>query len=98
MPIDHHDQLEMIKDILHNQKTDCCATVAEYQQIQRLIQSLLGNENIQETNKKTLYDIYSYTQPGVNGKNLEQHIEQHDQQLEQWINVLDTHTLQDTTN
>ena len=40
MPINQQHQLEVLKDILVNHQSDCCGTVSECEQLERLIQSL----------------------------------------------------------
>ena len=88
MPINHEHQMIILKDILANHQMDCCGTVSECEQIERLAKSLMGNESIEEHMKKTLSDIYSYGQSGKYSKNLDEHILSHQQMLSQWINRL----------
>ena len=88
MPINENHQLSIITDILENQKTDCCGTVSECQQLQRLVKSLLANKHIDSNIKNTLFDIYDYSQTGVNIQDLTQHIEQNKHYLSQWIDTL----------
>ena len=33
MPLQYQDQINLIKDILSNQQSDCCGSVSEYQQL-----------------------------------------------------------------
>ena len=42
MPLSHEHQISLIKDILNNQQTDCCGSVAEYEQVERLVKSLIS--------------------------------------------------------
>ena len=46
MPLQYQDQVSLLKDILTNHQTDCCGSVSEYEQLERLIKSLLVNSNI----------------------------------------------------
>ncbi len=94
MTITARDQIGMIREILYNHKTDCCGQVSEYQQIQRLIQSLVAKGSLNEQEKQTMYDIYQYTQTGVNGRNIDNHITNHDESLGKWIHELDASYIQ----
>jgi hypothetical protein len=85
VPLSHHDQVNLLKDILSNQQTDCCGSVAEYQQLERLIKSLMVNTNVDGNIKSILQDVYQYSQNGVNASDLEQHIQSNRGQLTQWV-------------
>jgi predicted Zn-dependent peptidase len=89
MPLQYSDQVNILKDILMNHQTDCCGSVSECEQMERLIKSLLTNTNIDQSNKQVLEQIYSYSQNGKNSANLDQHIESHQQQLSQWVDHMD---------
>jgi hypothetical protein len=88
MPLSHEHQMTILKDILSNHQTDCCGTVSECEQIERLVKSLMGNANIQQHVKDVLPDIYTYGQNGKYSTNLDEHILSHQQQLSQWITEL----------
>ncbi|MFZ3589387.1 YtzH-like family protein [Bacillus sp. DJP31] len=85
MPLDFHNQLSVLMDILSNQQTDCCGTVAECEQLERLVKSLLANENISSEAKNTLMDVYEYSQSGKYTQHLDEHILSHQQNLSGWI-------------
>ncbi|MCA1032396.1 YtzH-like family protein [Bacillus timonensis] len=89
MPLDHHYQMDILKDILSNHQTDCCGTVAECEQLERLIKSLMVNTQIDQNVKQVLTDIYSYSQSGRYTQHLDDHITSHQDQLSQWINDID---------
>jgi YtzH-like protein len=88
MPLNHEHQMTILKDILSNQQTDCCGTVSECEQIERLVKSLMTNENVQPQVKNVLPDIYTYGQAGKYSANLDDHILSHQQQLTKWMNQL----------
>jgi len=88
MPINHEHQMTILKDILENHQMDCCGTVSECEQIERLAKSLMGNESIKEHTRNILSDIYSYGQNGKYCTNLNEHITSHQQMLSQWIKQL----------
>ena len=48
MPLQYQDQVNLLKDILTNQQTDCCGSVSEYEQLERLIKSLMANSNVNQ--------------------------------------------------
>lgn len=89
MPINQQHQLEVLKDILVNHQSDCCGTVSECEQLERLIQSLLANDNISSDAKTMLNDVYSYSQSGKSSSNLDNHISNNQEQLTQWIAGMD---------
>ncbi len=89
MPLQYHDQVGLLKDILTNHQTDCCGSVSECEQLERLIKSLMVNSNIDQEVKPILEQIYSYSQGGINSSSLDQHIESHQQQLGQWVDHMD---------
>ncbi|HWO96352.1 MAG TPA: YtzH-like family protein [Bacillus sp. (in: firmicutes)] len=90
MPLDYSDQMSILKDILSNHQSDCCGTVSECEQIERLIKSMLGNETTNEQVKNTLYNIYDYSQSAKNTQHLDQHIQTNQQNLSQWVSELDS--------
>jgi DNA-binding transcriptional regulator YbjK len=90
MPLGYSDQMSVLKDILSNHQSDCCGTVSECQQIERLIQSMLGNDAANEEVKNTLYNIYHYSQTAKNTQHLDEHIQTHQQDLSQWVSELNS--------
>ncbi|WP_141433772.1 YtzH-like family protein [Bacillus sp. 03113] len=93
MPISQQDQMNLLKDILNNHKADCCGTVSECEQLERLIKSLMVKTNM-DSNGQTLFeDIYQYSQHGINSANLNQHIESHQEDLSKWVNDIDQFSL-----
>lgn len=90
MPLGYNDQMSILKDILSNHQSDCCGTVSECEQLERLIKSMLGNEITNEQVKNTLYNIYDYSQSAKNTPHLDQHIQTNQQNLSQWVSELDS--------
>lgn len=93
MPLTSQHQLTILQDILKNHQLDCCGTVSECQQMERLIQSLLANQQIDEQIKTTLLNVYSYSQHGQYAKNMDQHITEHKDDLTMWIDDIDGYNL-----
>ncbi|WP_456277950.1 YtzH-like family protein [Bacillus sp. AK128] len=85
MPLDFHHQISVLMDILSNQQLDCCGTVAECEQLERIVKSLLANEHVTTEAKNVLMDVYEYSQSGKYNQNLDEHILSHQQDLSQWI-------------
>lgn len=90
MPINQQHQLEILKDILVNHQSDCCGTVSECEQLERLIQSLLANDSVNSDVKTMLNDVYYYSQSGKHSPDLDNHISGHQEQLSQWITGMDS--------
>ncbi|AIK36640.1 hypothetical protein COM13_23690 [Bacillus pseudomycoides] len=89
MPINQQHQLEILKDILVNHQSDCCGTVSECEQLERLIQSLLANDSVNSDVKTMLNDVYYYSQSGKYSPDLDNHISNNQEQLTQWISGMD---------
>ncbi len=89
MPLEQKDQMNLLKDILTNHSTDCCGSVSECEQLERLVKSLMVNSELDHNVKNVLEEIYSYSQHGANTNELDQHIESHQEQLGQWVSEID---------
>ncbi|WP_077214288.1 YtzH-like family protein [Bacillus dakarensis] len=92
MPLNEQDQMNLLKDIINNHQLDCCGSVSECEQLERLVKSLMVNNNINQNVKTVLEEIYNYSQNGINSSNLDQHIESHQQDLSQWVNDMNQYT------
>ncbi len=88
MQLNHEHQLMLLKDILSEQQSECCGTISEYEQLERLIQSLLANDAIHDHLKQSLKNIYQYSQKGKNSRDSAQHITEYDQHITNWIEDL----------
>lgn len=78
----------ILKDILENQHKECCGSVSEWEQAKRLIKSLLMDENLDQRTKSILTDIYSYCQQGAYSADINQHVQDHQNQLSQWVSEM----------
>ncbi|MBZ5752013.1 MULTISPECIES: YtzH-like family protein [Metabacillus] len=92
MPIQYHDQVSLLKDILSEHQSECCGTVAECEQLERVSKSLMANSNTDQNVKGVLENIYYYGQSGKNSSSLDNHIESHNNQLSQWIQDIDSYS------
>ncbi|EDL62543.1 YtzH-like family protein [Bacillus sp. SG-1] len=90
MPLGHQDQMGLLKDILMNHSDDCCGSVAECEQLERLVKSLMVNTNIGDGIKPILQEVYNYSQNGINSSNLDAHITSQKGNLSQWVQDMDT--------
>ena len=89
MPLTHQDQLNLLKDILSNHQTDCCGSVSECEQLERLIKSMMIQTNFDQNEQTVLEEIYNYSQKGINSAHLDNHIESYQQELSQWVTTID---------
>ncbi|MED3622783.1 YtzH-like family protein [Neobacillus thermocopriae] len=89
MPLSYNHQVTLLKDILNNHQTDCCGTVAECEQLERLVKSLMVNTQVSQNMKNILQEIYQYSQTGAGTADLDQHIISHQGNLSQWVNEID---------
>lgn len=92
MSLNHYYQVQLLQDILVNHLEDCCGTVAECQQVGRLVKSLLVNDSIPADMRPLLEDIYSYCQTGYNTADLDNHINTHQEQLSQWVGEISSYS------
>jgi hypothetical protein len=86
MPLSHRDQVQLLTDILSNHQVDCCGSVSECEQLERLVKSLMANNNVNENAKTVLQEIYEYSQHGIQSSDLDKHIESNQERLSQWVN------------
>jgi len=85
MPLGHSDQVTLLKDILTNHQTDCCGSVAECEQLERLVKSLMVNTQVDQNVKNILQEVYQYSQHGAQTADLDQHILSNQENLSQWV-------------
>lgn len=92
MPLNHQDQVTLLKDILSNHQTDCCGSVSECEQLERLVKSLMVNEQVDQNVKNILEEIYAYSQRGAQTAELEQHILTNQENLSEWVSSIDQYS------
>ncbi|RCX26695.1 YtzH-like protein [Bacillus sp. AG236] len=90
MPLNAEHQMNILKDILSNHQSDCCGTVAECEQVERLIQSMLAKGYASTDVQATLQNVYNYTQDAKSAAHLDEHIQTNQQNLSQWVQELST--------
>lgn len=89
MPLSHQDQVTLLKDILSNHQNDCCGSVSECEQVERLVKSLMVNTQLDQNVKSILQDVYDYGQHGAQTANLDHHIQSNQQNLSSWVQQMD---------
>ncbi|MBO0960336.1 YtzH-like family protein [Neobacillus sp. MM2021_6] len=85
MPLSHEHQVTLLKDILTNHQSDCCGSVAECEQLERLVKSLMVNTQVDQNVKSILQEVYHYGQHGAQTADLDQHILSNQDNLSQWV-------------
>jgi hypothetical protein len=89
LPLSHEDQVTLLKDILSNHQTDCCGSVAECEQLERLVKSLMVNTEVNQNVKSILQEVYQYSQNGAQTADLDEHILSNQENLSTWVNNID---------
>lgn len=89
MPLSHQDQVTLLRDILNNHQTDCCGSVSECEQLERLVKSLMVNTEVDQNVKNILEEVYTYSQRGAQTADLDQHITSNQENLSQWVSNID---------
>ncbi|MFB1051847.1 YtzH-like family protein [Paraliobacillus sp. JSM ZJ581] len=91
MTLNAYNQLNLLSDLLSEQAEDCCGSISEYQQIKRLVQSLMANEAVDdEYLMQVLPEIYNYGRQGEIAQNLEQHISTNQENINTWLQHIPT--------
>lgn len=88
MPLSYENQISLLKDILNNHQSDCCGSVSECEQVERLVKSLMVNTEIEQNVRIILEEIYRYSQDGINSANLDAHITSHQNDLHNWVDEI----------
>jgi hypothetical protein len=89
-----NDQLTLLLDLLDEQSGESTATHSEYQQIARLVTSMLDNQTIQDNEVLSMLpQIYEYGKQGESASNVTDHITSNKQNIESWISAIDQITL-----
>ncbi|AZV50485.1 hypothetical protein BJH90_06715 [Bacillus halotolerans] len=92
MGLNYENQVDLLKDILTDHQLDCCGTVAEYEQLERVIKSLMANTELDSHLKNVLEDVYRYSQSGISSKSIDSHIQEHQSSLSQWVEEMDSYS------
>ncbi|MGM9924274.1 MAG: YtzH-like family protein [Bacillus sp. (in: firmicutes)] len=86
MPLSQQNRISLLTDILNNHQNDCCGSVSECQQVERLVTALLTNGEVNEQLVPILTEIQKYSHGGQSSADLDNHITSHQAQLSEWVN------------
>lgn len=93
MTLNINNQLRLLHDILDEQNIDCFASVSEYQQIKRLVKSMLASNSITDVHLLNLLpEIYNYGQQGESVQSQPDHITLNKNNLDNWISAIQQNT------
>ncbi|MFC4556741.1 YtzH-like family protein [Virgibacillus kekensis] len=95
MTLTIHNQLRLLEDILSEQSEDCCGEVSEYQQIKRLVRSMMASGSItDEQLLQLLPEIYNYGRQGENAHNDAEHITTNREKIDAWVSAIQQTSLE----
>ncbi|RDU36161.1 hypothetical protein DRW41_14100 [Neobacillus piezotolerans] len=89
MPLNNQDKATVLRDILSSHQTDCCGSVAECEQVERIVKSLMAHTGINQNVKDILQEIYYYGQHGAQSADLDNHIVMNQGHLQNWVDEID---------
>jgi len=89
MPLTTKDQMNVLYDLLSEQAEECCGSVSEYQQIQRLARSLLSKKATNNDDfLQILPQIYDYGRDGEATEDDNQYVISNQAQLNEWVHSI----------
>ncbi|MUV39274.1 hypothetical protein JNUCC1_03150 [Lentibacillus sp. JNUCC-1] len=89
MSLSYSDQLILLNDLLSEQHESVEGEVSEYQQIKRLVKSMIANEQLTDAQlNKLLPEIYHYSVEGASVQNVSEHITTNQTNLQNWISAI----------
>ncbi|MBU5468610.1 YtzH-like family protein [Virgibacillus sp. MSJ-26] len=94
MTLNVNHQLTLLYDLLDEHHAERDGEVAEYQQIKRVVKSMMANNSI--TNEQLLQllpEIYNYGLKGESAQNSNEHIVDNQENIQQWISAINNKTL-----
>ena len=90
LPVTEKDMLFILRDLLYNQHGDNCGTSNECHQIKRLAEKFLQNNPNGAYSEDILTAIVQYANTGASHQSLDTHISNHKDDLNTWVEHLDT--------
>lgn len=95
MTLSVNDQLRLLHDLLDEQMIDNTGSIAEYQQIKRLIREMASKDKINDEQLlQLLPEIYNYGRQGEIAQNSSDHIITNTDNIENWKNVIQQFNLE----
>ncbi|MBD1223876.1 YtzH-like family protein [Virgibacillus halodenitrificans] len=90
MTLTVQNQITLLYDLLDEHSGEHFGNISEYQQIRRLVKSLLANQEISNDQLvQLLPEIYNYGLQGESASNAAEHISANKESIENWVNVLE---------
>jgi len=89
MTLSVNNQLTLLHDILDEHHLDRSASIAEHQQLKRLVQAIMDNNHISDEQLlQYLQEIYHYGQQGENASSQTDHISSNKNNIVNWISAI----------
>lgn len=85
MTLNVNHQLALLYDLLDEHHYELDGQVGEYQQIKRVVKSMMANSSVtDEQLLQLLPEIYNYGLQGESAQNLNEHITDNQDNIQQW--------------
>ncbi|HEX6594665.1 MAG TPA: YtzH-like family protein [Bacillota bacterium] len=84
MSLNVNDQLTLLFDLLDDHYEGCCTSVAEYEQIKRIVQHVTRHSQVPDEIASVLADIYNYGHEGESSLNIQQYTSARKQDINKW--------------
>lgn len=95
MTLTINNQLTLLHDLLDEQNIARNGSTAEYQQIGRIVKSIMGKSNItDEQLLQLLPEIYNYGKQGENAQDTPEHIIANKENINNWISAIQATNLE----
>ncbi|ENH95799.1 hypothetical protein J416_14228 [Gracilibacillus halophilus YIM-C55.5] len=89
MVLNVQNQLDLLYDLLSLHAEECCGSHSECEQIKRLIHSIQQKPDMEGSQLVSHLDqIYQYGETGGLATNIDQHIQNHQGDIQQWLHVI----------
>ncbi|GAE92888.1 hypothetical protein JCM21714_1911 [Gracilibacillus boraciitolerans JCM 21714] len=88
MVLNVNNQLDLLYDLLSLHAEECCGSSSECEQISRLIKSIQQHPNMDNNLYDVINGIDQYGNKGAISNNLDDHIHQHQTDIQQWLQVI----------
>jgi|SRR5690625_4530014 len=79
-----HNQLTLLHDLLDEQLLLKTVSEGEYQQIKKLVQTIIKDKTVSKELHAILPEIYSYGIKGERVSSLDEHINEHELEIKYW--------------
>ena len=83
-----HNQLTLLHDLLDEQVTFRTVSHEEYQQIKKLVQTIIANKNMDSELLNILPEIYHYGMKGEVANSFTDHINEYEPKIEKWLEMI----------